>query len=81
MKDTNLEMLDLGYRDFLPVFDHLSAGVIVVNRTGKIIYYNQAMARIDDIDRREALHRLVTDIYELTPETSMLMQCLRTRRP
>ncbi|MFW5636366.1 MAG: sigma-54 interaction domain-containing protein [Thermodesulfobacteriota bacterium] len=81
MKETDLEMLDLGYRDFLPVFDHLSAGVIVVNRTGKIIYYNQAMARIDDIDRREALHRLVTDIYELTPETSMLMQCLRTRRP
>ena len=69
------------YADFLPVLDALSAGVIIVDHKGNIVFYNDAMARIDDISRDEAVGRHLTEIYDLTHETSKLMQCINTRCP
>ena len=74
------ELLDLTYRDFLTVFDSLSAGVIVVNLRGRIIYYNDGMAKIDGLDRADVIGSTVTEVYDLTPDTSMLLQCMKTRQ-
>ncbi len=79
--DSRQEMLDLTYRDFLTVFDRLTAGVIIVNLRGTIIYYNDGMAKIDGLERASVVGKAVTEVYDLTPETSMLIQCLRTRKP
>lgn len=73
--------LDIDYDDFLAVFDAITAGVIVVDTGGRIIYYNRSMAKIDEIEVEEALHKHVTEIYDLTNRTSMLLKALATRRP
>lgn len=67
--------------DFLSVFDKFSEGVLLTDLKGTIIYYNRAMSRIDELDPRDALHKKITDIYHLTNEDSIIMQCLEKGVP
>lgn len=68
--------LDLGSIDFLSVLDRLDNGVIISDREGTILFYNQAQSRIDGIPVTEAVGMKVTDIYDLTNRTSMIMLCI-----
>lgn len=74
-------IIDIGYKEFLPVFDGFSEGVIIVNRRGIIIYYNRAMGAIDELDPDDAMGLKVVDVYDLSEEKSVIMQCLNTRQP
>ncbi|SMC82259.1 arginine utilization regulatory protein [Desulfocicer vacuolatum DSM 3385] len=67
--------------DFISVFDKFSEGVLVTDLNGVIIYYNRAMSRIDELDPREALHKKITDVYHLTNDDSIIMQCLFKGEP
>ncbi len=80
-QNKHLSRLDLEKVDFLPVFDRISDGVIIVNSNGIIVYYNDAMAKIDDVTVTDALGKNVTDIYDLDNDTSMIMRCLNTGLP
>jgi transcriptional regulator with PAS, ATPase and Fis domain len=74
-------MLDIGYEEFLPFFDGFSEGLLIVDRTGTIIYYNPTMTAIDDLGPADVLGKKVLDVYDLTEEGSVIMQCLKTRQP
>lgn len=74
-------LFDLNNADFLSVFDEFSDGVIVADRHGTIVYYNDAMSRIDDLDRKDVLLSRVTDVYDLSDEESIIIQCLTKRHP
>ena len=63
--------------DFISVFDKFSEGVILADLKGVILYYNRAMSRIDELDPRDALHKKITDVYRLTDDSSIIMQCLK----
>jgi arginine utilization regulatory protein len=67
--------------DFISVFDKFSEGVLVTDLNGVIIYYNRAMSRIDELDPRNALHKKITDVYHLTNDDSIIMQCLKRGAP
>ncbi len=73
-----IEPLGLRLGEFLNVFDGLSAGIIITDRDGAIIYYNQAMAGIDDCRPDEVIGKKPTQVYDLTDNTSMIIQCLRS---
>ncbi|WP_319408221.1 sigma 54-interacting transcriptional regulator [uncultured Desulfosarcina sp.] len=73
--------LDIGYEEFLPFFDGFSEGLLIVDRTGTIIYYNPTMAAIDELDPAEVLGKKVVDVYDLSEEGSVIMQCLKDRLP
>ena len=70
---------DIGNIDFVSVLDSFDDGVIIADCQGKILYYNHAQAVIDDLDRTRVIGRKVTDIYQLSGETSLIMHCIRTR--
>jgi arginine utilization regulatory protein len=72
---------DLCYEEFLPVFEGLSEGVIITDKAGTIVFYNTAMASIDDLPPADALGKSVLEIYDLDESTSLVMQCLKQRRP
>ncbi|MDJ0784679.1 MAG: sigma 54-interacting transcriptional regulator [Desulfosarcinaceae bacterium] len=74
-------LTSLRYEEFLPVFDGFSEGVIITDRHGTIVYYNTAMAAIDDLPPEEALGKTVLEVYDLDENTSVVMQCLQQRRP
>jgi arginine utilization regulatory protein len=71
----------LCYEEFLPVFEGFSEGVIITDQAGTIVFYNAAMAAIDDLPPADALGKTVLEIYDLDESTSLVMQCLRQRRP
>jgi len=72
-------LLDLDSTNYLSLFDAFSDGVLVTNAEGVIVYYNQAMSRIDEMPPDQALSQKITDIYDLDNTTSLVMQCLAKR--
>jgi arginine utilization regulatory protein len=72
--------LDLDQVDFLPVLTAFDEGVIIADISGRIIYYNATMGKIDDLSPDDVLGKKVIDVYDLTDETSMLMRCLQSGR-
>ncbi len=70
-------LLNMNQINFLSVLDHLDDGVIIADINGVIQFYNQAQSRIDGILSEKAMGLKVTDIYELSNRTSMIMQCAR----
>ena len=73
--------LDIGYEEFLPFFDGFSEGLLIVDRTGTIIYYNAIMAAIDELDPVQVLGKKVLDVYDLSETDSVIMQCLKNQQP
>jgi arginine utilization regulatory protein len=78
---TALTLKKLCFDEFLPVFEGFSEGVIITDQAGTIVFYNAAMAAIDDLPPADALGKTVLEIYDLDESTSLVMQCLRQRRP
>jgi len=74
-------LLDLDNADYLSIFDEFSDGVLVTNAKGVIVYYNQAMSRIDELHPDNAISCKITDVYDLDDSTSIVMQCLTKRKP
>ncbi len=74
-------LLDLDNADYLSIFDEFSDGVLVTNSKGVIVYYNQAMSRIDELRPDNVISCKITDVYDLDNSTSIVMQCLTKRKP
>ncbi len=58
----------------------LHEGVIIVDSHGEILYYNKAMAKIDDVNIDYALGKKITELYQLNEENSTTMVCIRTEK-
>lgn len=67
--------------DFISVMDSLDEGVIITDHRGVIQYYNETQAQIDDLDPGFVIGKRVTDIYELSGDTSLIMLCIKLGRP
>ena len=71
----------LGGLDLLPVFDAFDEGVIITDKHGRIIYYNEAQAAIDDLRPGNVIGKSIADIYQLEWPESMIAQCLDADAP
>lgn len=67
----------VNYLDIFRVFDE---GVIITDAQGRIMFYNATQARIDGTRPADVLGRQTTEVYDLTDDTSLIMQCLQTRQ-
>lgn len=74
------EKLNLEDIDIYRVLASMHEGVVISDAAGKVRYYNQTQAKIDDIDPDDAIGKKVTDIYKLTDDTSPIMRCLKSGR-
>ncbi|MGD2037153.1 MAG: sigma 54-interacting transcriptional regulator [Desulfobacterales bacterium] len=73
--------LELDHVDYLSVFRDFDEGVIITDMAGVIVYYNEAMASIDDLVPEDVVGKKVTEIYDLTDDTSNVMECIKNGRP
>ena len=65
----------------LCLFEHHHEGVFITDDSGIIVYYNQVMARIDGLSPPRAVGRMVTEIYNLPENKSLVLNCIKTQRP
>lgn len=76
-------MKDLFFKEnILEVLDYLEEGIHIIDKEGKIIYYNIFAEGIDGVDSERAVGRHLIEIYpSLTEETSTLLTVIRTGKP
>lgn len=63
------------------IIDHIDEGIIATNKDGKIIVYNNQLAEFEELNKNKTEGKNLTDIYDVTPETSEHMQVLKTAKP
>lgn len=76
-----MNKLDLDDIDIYRVLASMHEGVVISDVTGTIRFFNQTQASIDDMDPQEAIGKKITDVYQLTDDTSPSMRCLESGRP
>lgn len=79
--NASLKELDLAEVDILSLLEAFDEGVLIAGGTGRILFYNDKLARMDDLDPLFVIGKRVTDIYNLDDDTSMVMRCIRTGKP
>ena len=72
---------DVSHINFISIFDQLDEGILITDQTGVIVYCNDTQGSIDGIEPTEALGKHVTEIYDLSDETSMIAKCMQSKRP
>ncbi|MDR0354206.1 MAG: sigma 54-interacting transcriptional regulator [Deltaproteobacteria bacterium] len=63
------------------LFDNHHEGVLIVNASGVMIYYNKVMGILDGLDPEEVVGKHLTEIYNLTHATSVSLRCLASGKP
>ena len=63
------------------ILAELDDGILITNEQGVVVFYNKALCRIDNMERSAVIGKKITDIYNVTNESSPTMQTLFTRRP
>ena len=65
----------------IQILAQLDDGIMVTDAHGTIVFYNDAMARIDGMDPAGVIGRKVTDVYESRNEDSPTMRCVLQQKP
>ena len=76
-----MDKLQLDDIDIYRVLSSMHEGVLIADTKGKISFYNETQARIDDLKPEDAIGMKIVDIYQLNNNTSPTMRCLKTGKP
>ncbi|MFT9495533.1 sigma-54 interaction domain-containing protein [Anaerosolibacter sp.] len=64
------------------ILDYVGEGIQIIDPRGRIIYYNRTAAELEDINKEDTIGRHILEIYpSLSPDTSTLLQAIRTGKP
>ncbi len=63
------------------ILEELDDGIVIINAQAVIVYYNKAMARIDDMDPKDVIGKKISDVYKSTQEQSPTMLCIHQQKP
>lgn len=64
------------------ILDCIDEGIQIIDKSGKIIYYNKFAQSLDEIDRDKAVGRHILEIYpSLSFDTSTLLKVIKTGEP
>lgn len=69
-------------KDIRAILDHVSDGIMEIDLSGTIVYCNQKVMRLDDIEANAVVGKPLLAVYpSLDKESSTLFQVLRTGKP
>lgn len=72
----------LNRENLLEILDHVEEGIHIVDKHGRIIYYNKFAEKIDAVDIKKAIGRHLLEVYpSLSYETSTLLTVIKTGQP
>ena len=76
--DQSLLLKDIDYLSVLSAFDE---GVVIADKTGRIVFYNQTQSQIDELEADYVIGKSVPEVYSLDHNSSMILRCIQTGRP
>jgi len=72
--------IDIATIDFTSVFSQFHEGILITDTDGVIVYYNDAMGKIDDLEPAYTTGKKILEIYDLTEQQSPTMRCLAAKQ-
>nr|WP_321514517.1 sigma 54-interacting transcriptional regulator [uncultured Pseudodesulfovibrio sp.] len=69
-----------GSVSFLSILDQFDMGVVITDTVGKILYFNDVQARIDNLDPNDVVGQKVTDCYRVDDDVTPIMKCVHSGR-
>jgi arginine utilization regulatory protein len=76
--DQKLRLADI---DYLSVLDAFDEGVIIADKSGRIVFYNRTQSEIDDLKPDFVIGKSVPEVYNLDHASSMILRCIESGRP
>jgi arginine utilization regulatory protein len=82
MKNKNfMDNFNFDNINFIDLFCDFDQGVLMTDKKGVLIFYNDAMARIDNMDPSDVLGKKISDVYRYNNDSSTCMRVLKHKRP
>ena len=75
------QALHLAGIDFLSVLSAFDEGVVIADKSGRIVFYNQTQSRIDDLEPDYVIGKSVPEVYNLDQNSSLILRCIKSGRP
>ena len=75
------QALHLAGIDFLSVLSAFDEGVVIADKSGRIVFYNQTQGRIDDLEPDFVIGKSVPEVYNLDENSSLILRCIESGRP
>ena len=80
--DIELDLtLPLAELDFLPVLGAFDEGVVIADKNGRIVFYNQTQSQIDELEPEYVIGKTVPEVYNLDENSSMILRCIKSGQP
>jgi arginine utilization regulatory protein len=73
--------LHLGDIDFLSVLSAFDEGVVIADKSGRIVFYNQTQSQIDDLEPDNVIGKTAPQVYNLDHTSGMILRCINTGQP
>jgi arginine utilization regulatory protein len=70
-QDQSLRLDEVDLMSILSAFDE---GVIIADKSGRIIFYNQTQSRIDELEAEWVIGRSVPEVYNLDHNSSIILR-------
>lgn len=83
MKDKAPNIFDfsINVSNLTDVLEEHDDGVVIINAQGVIVFYNKAIARIDDMDPKDVIGKKIFEVYKSTQEQGPTMLCMQQQKP
>jgi len=75
------QALHLAGIDFLSVLSAFDEGVVIADKSGRIVFYNNTQAQIDDLEPDYVIGKSVPEVYNLDQNSSLILRCIKSGRP
>jgi arginine utilization regulatory protein len=75
------QALPLAGIDFLSVLSAFDEGVVIADKSGRIVFYNKTQSQIDDLEPDYVIGKSVPEIYSLDQNSSLILRCIESGRP
>lgn len=77
-RQSDFKIKQLNYSDIFQIFDE---GVIIYEKGGKIVFYNNAQSKIDGISQFEAIGKSMYELYHINSLENPMLRCINTQKP
>lgn len=81
IRDTAIDELRRENKLLRTILDAINEGVQLSNREGVTVLYNRACERFEGLNRENVVGKKITEVYDVTEETSVHLNVMRTGKP